>query len=202
VVERPHVGNRCLHITVYFKYHGWKNGDRAGPLGRSVEHSNGKDGESDVAVLRFLCDSPRLCRLRTEGLVPMSKYWTYRSHAGVYGPNKPSSMLSIDVGFHLLLHWLAWERNILWPMNYSARLGVAPGALILGSRRIHPTLLMTRERLPRTGTAHMKRTSGVCGLAWEACVLCWSGFPLQGVHQFESPWLSDISNRLFVTAIK
>jgi hypothetical protein len=51
-----------------------KNGDWAGPLGRSVEHSNGKDGESAVAVLRFLCDSPRLCRLRTEGLVPMSKY--------------------------------------------------------------------------------------------------------------------------------
>jgi hypothetical protein len=25
------------------------------------------------------------------------------------------------------------------------------------------------------------------------------GFPLQGVHQFESPRLSDMSNRLFVT---
>jgi hypothetical protein len=27
----------------------------------------------------------------------------------------------------------------------------------------------------------------------EKCVVCWSGFPLQGVHQFESPWLSDMS---------
>jgi hypothetical protein len=27
-------------------------------------------------------------------------------------------------------------------------------------------------------------------------VLCWSGFPLQGVHQFELPQLSDMSNRL------
>jgi hypothetical protein len=27
---------------------------------------------------------------------------------------------------------------------------------------------------------------------------CVSGLPLQGVHQFESPRLSDMSNRLFV----
>jgi hypothetical protein len=39
-----------------------------------VEHSKGNGGESDVAILRFLCGSPCLCRLRTEGLVPGSKY--------------------------------------------------------------------------------------------------------------------------------
>jgi hypothetical protein len=27
-------------------------------------------------------------------------------------------------------------------------------------------------------------------------------FPLQGVHRFESSWLSDMSNRLFVAVIK
>jgi hypothetical protein len=54
------------------------------------------------------------------------------------------------------------------------------------------------ERLSRTGTVHRKRTSGVRGLEWEAYVACWSGFPLQGVHRFESPRLSDMSNRLFV----
>jgi hypothetical protein len=43
------------------------------------------------------------------------------------------------------------------------------------------------ERLSRTGTARMKRTPGMCGLKWEAYVACWSGFPLQGVHRFESP---------------
>jgi hypothetical protein len=32
--------------------------------------------------------------------------------------------------------------------------------------------------------------------------LFWSGFLLQGVHQFKSPRLSDMSNRLFVAAIK
>jgi hypothetical protein len=45
-----------------------------GHLGGSVEHSEGKDGESAVAISRFLCGSPRLCRLRTEGLVPVSMY--------------------------------------------------------------------------------------------------------------------------------
>jgi hypothetical protein len=45
-----------------------------GHLGGSVEHSEGKGGESAVAILRFLCGSPHLRRLRAEGLVPVSKY--------------------------------------------------------------------------------------------------------------------------------
>jgi hypothetical protein len=45
-----------------------------GHLGGSVEHSEGKGGESAMAILRFLCGSPRLRQLRTEGLVPVSKY--------------------------------------------------------------------------------------------------------------------------------
>jgi hypothetical protein len=43
------------------------------------------------------------------------------------------------------------------------------------------------ERLSRTGTAHRKHTPNVRGLKWESYVACWSGFPLQGVHRFESP---------------
>jgi hypothetical protein len=57
-----------------------------GQLGGPVEHSEGKDGESVVAILRFLCGSPYLCQLRTEGLVPVSKYRMYRSHAGDMDP--------------------------------------------------------------------------------------------------------------------
>jgi hypothetical protein len=51
------------------------------------------------------------------------------------------------------------------------------------------------------GTAREKHTPGVRGLEWEAYVACWSGFPLQGVHRFESLQLSDMSNRLFVAVI-
>jgi hypothetical protein len=39
--------------------------DRAGQVGGLVEYSKGKGGESDVAILRFLCGSRRPCRLRT-----------------------------------------------------------------------------------------------------------------------------------------
>jgi hypothetical protein len=43
------------------------------------------------------------------------------------------------------------------------------------------------ERLSHRGTAHRKHTSKVRGLEWEAYMVCWSGFPLQGVHQFKLP---------------
>jgi hypothetical protein len=62
-------------------------------------------------------------------------------------------------------------------------------------------LVGASERLSRMGTAHRKCTSGVRGLEWEAYVACWSGFPLQGVHRFESLRLSDMSNCLFVVVI-
>jgi hypothetical protein len=39
--------------------------DRVGLVGGLVEHSEGKGGESAVAILRFLCGSTRPCRLRT-----------------------------------------------------------------------------------------------------------------------------------------
>jgi hypothetical protein len=45
-----------------------------GQLGGPVKHSEGKGGESVVAILKFLCGSPRLCWLRTNGLVPVNKY--------------------------------------------------------------------------------------------------------------------------------
>jgi hypothetical protein len=88
------------------------------------------------------------------------------------------------------------------PMDHSAGLGVVLGAFFLRSSRVRPTLLVACERLPRIGTVRRKRTPGIRGLAWEAYVSCWSNFPLQGVHRFESPRLSDMSNRLFVAAIK
>jgi hypothetical protein len=64
------------------------------------------------------------------------------------------------------------------PMDRSAGvLWIVSGALFLGSSEICPNLSAPHERLPRTGTARRKRTLGVHGLAWEAYVSCWSGFP-------------------------
>jgi hypothetical protein len=44
--------------------------DRAGQVGGSVKHSKGKDGESIVAIPRFLCGSPYPCWLRTTPFWP------------------------------------------------------------------------------------------------------------------------------------
>jgi hypothetical protein len=65
-------------------------------------------------------------------------------------------------------------------------LGIVLRALLLKSSKVRPTLLMASERLPHTWTAYRKHTCGVRGLAWKVYVSCVSGFPLQGVHQFES----------------
>jgi hypothetical protein len=168
-----------------------------------VEHSEWKDEESNVAIPRFLYGSPCLCQLRTEGLIPGSKYWTYQSHAGVYGSSKSSSLLSTDAWLKPTSSLAGLGKKLRWvPRTTQPGWEVESGALFLRSSTIRPTLLMTYKRLPRMETAHRKRTSGVHRLAWEAYMSCWSGFPLQGVHRFESPWLSDMSNRLFVAAIK
>jgi hypothetical protein len=74
VVERPRVNNRCLYTYCYWRLILDKVETGWGHLGGLVEHSEGKGGESVVAILRFLCGSPRLCQLRTERLVPVSKY--------------------------------------------------------------------------------------------------------------------------------
>jgi hypothetical protein len=152
---------------------------RRGHLGGLVEHSEGKGKESAVVIPRFLRVSPHLCRLRTEGLLPVSKYWMYQAHASVYGPSKPSSLLSSDA-------WLKPTASLVGlgeklrqvPRTTQPGWEVESGALFLESSSIHPTLLMTHERLARTGTARRKCMPGVRGLVWEAYVSCWSGFPL------------------------
>jgi hypothetical protein len=61
------------------------------PLSEKWRQLVRKVGEWYVASRHLQGCSPRLCRLRTDGLASANKYWTYWSHAGVYGPSKPSS---------------------------------------------------------------------------------------------------------------
>jgi hypothetical protein len=169
---------------------GWITRDQVRPLGGKYR-TICWEGRGVVLASRHLqgC-SPRLCWLRTNGLAPASKYWTYRSHDGDMGPVSLVAYHQQKLDLSILLHWLAWKRN--WVRTHGSV-----------SRRAmdyvrSPNLSMTRERLPRTGTAHRKHTPGVCGLAWEAYVSCWLDFLQHGVHRFESPQLSNMSNRLFV----
>jgi hypothetical protein len=57
-------------------------------------------------------------------------------------------------------------------MDHSAGLRGGVGSTFSREQCIRPTLLMTRERLPRTGTTRRKRTPDVRGLAWETYVSC------------------------------
>jgi hypothetical protein len=168
-----------------------------------VEHSKGNDGESVVAILMFLCGSPRLCQLMTEGLIPVSKYWTYRSHAGDMGQVNLVACHRQMLGFAPTASRLAQERNWVWTHRLVSRRAVDyVGSHFSQEQWPCSTLLMTHERLSHMGTTCGKLTSGVCGLAWEAYVSCWSDFLLYGVHRFKSSWISNMSNCLFVAAIK
>jgi hypothetical protein len=95
--------------------------ERGGP-------SIGKVGEWCVESRHLQDCSPHLCRLRTYGLAPTSKYWMCQSHAGVYEPNKHSNWLPTDVWLchHCFNGWLRRETGyrttdrsagVLWIMS-------------------------------------------------------------------------------------
>jgi hypothetical protein len=65
--------------------------------------------------------SPRLCRLRTDGLAPVSKYWIYRSHAGDIGLVNIVVGRQQELGLRPLLHWLARERSWVWTRGSVSR---------------------------------------------------------------------------------
>jgi hypothetical protein len=160
------------------------------PLGESGDNWLGRSGSGYVASRHLQGCSP--CEQVLN--VPIACRW--------YEPGKPSSLLLIDVWLSPLFYWLARERNWVWTRGSVSRRAMdCVGSPFSRERWLCPTLLMTHERLSHTGTAHRKRTSGIRGLAWEAYMSCWSGFPLQGVHRFKSVRLSDMSNRLFMAVI-
>jgi hypothetical protein len=67
-----------------------------GPLGAKWRLSVGKVRECFMESRHLQGSNPRLCRLMTVGLAPTSKYWTYRLHASVYEPSRPSNWLSTE----------------------------------------------------------------------------------------------------------
>jgi hypothetical protein len=81
----------------------------------------------------FLFGSPRLCRLRTEGLVPMSKYWTYRSLASDMSPVSLVAYCRQMFGLSALLQWLLGEKLRWVPRTTQPGWEVESGALFLRS---------------------------------------------------------------------
>jgi hypothetical protein len=95
------------------------------------------------------------------------------------------NLLSIDSWLSLLLQWVCWERNWvadLWITYPGWRFGWEP--FFLGA----------------VGSIQrcwwLAKGCHVRGPTWKAYIFCVLGFPLQDVHRFKSPRLSDMSNRL------
>jgi hypothetical protein len=141
--------------------------------------------------------SPRLCQLRTDGLTPASKYWTYRSYAGFYGPSKPSSWLLTGAWLKRTasvvmlgekLRWVPWATQPDWE--------VESGALFLRSSATVQPYWQLIKGCYALATWDTYGLGPYADWAWDPCGML-VGFSLHGVHRFKSSRLSDMSNRLF-----
>jgi hypothetical protein len=140
-----------------------------------------------------------LCRLRTVRLAPMSKYWTYRSHAGDMCLVNLVAWCWWVFGFlHCFIGWLGRETGY-GPADRSADvLGIVSGALFLGSSDSVQLCRWLVEgchvRGPSAGS--VRRTY----VDWREKRTCRVGrvFPCR-VYIDSNLRDSDMSNRLFVT---
>jgi hypothetical protein len=112
----------------------WLNGDRAGPLEERGDSWLGRSGSGYVVNRHLQYCSPRLCWLRTIRLVPMSKYWTYRSHVGDMGLINLVACYWWMFGFlHCFISWLGRETGYGPADRSSGVLWIVSGDLFLGS---------------------------------------------------------------------
>jgi hypothetical protein len=144
--------------------------------------------------------SPLLCQLRTDVLAPVSKYWMYRSHAGDMGPVSWSSCVTIGSKPLSLTPGLPHGRKNEATQDdgwASLSLVVKSSSRCRGIFRLRGRQwkVVTYGNCPQeTYTGYVwTRVGSVRGMLF--------GFSLQGVHRFESPRLSDMSNCLFVAVI-
>jgi hypothetical protein len=100
---------------------GWITWDRAGPLGGKCTTVDWESQGVVLASQHLQGCSPRLCRLRTDGLAPVSKYWMYRSHAGDMSPVNLVTCHQQMLGFVPTASRLAQERNWVWTNGLVSR---------------------------------------------------------------------------------
>jgi hypothetical protein len=155
------------------------------------------DGECDVVSRHLQGCSPHLRWLRTDGLAPASKCWTY-SHARDMGTVSLVACHQQMFGLSLLLQCLYWERN--WgkshrPLSRADRWSwkhFFSGAVVSVQRY----WWLTKGCYTRT-MWDMYVWGPYMDWAWKTYGVL-IRFSLQSVHRFELPWLSDMSNCLFV----
>jgi hypothetical protein len=143
--------------------------------------------------------SPRLCRLRTDGLAPREQVLNVLITCWRYGPSK--SMYPIHqqmLGLSALLQWLCWERN--WDRSRRPHSRAERGSREhFFSGAVHPSNSV--DSVPKVamyGDCPQEAYEWHMWTGVESVRVVCIRFSLQGVHRFESLRLSNMSNRLFV----
>jgi hypothetical protein len=72
-------------------------------------------------------------------------------------------------------------------VDHSAGLRGEVGSTFSQEQCVRPTLLMTSRKVALRGPREIRMVEGHTRTERGKRVSCWSGFPLQDVHRFESP---------------
>jgi hypothetical protein len=161
--------------------------ERGGP-------SVGKVGECDVTSRHLQGCSPCLCRLRADGLAPVSKYWTYWLHAGDMGLVNLVAYHQQVLGLSTLLQWLCWERN--WgrsrgPLGRAKRWSQEH----FFSRAVHlSNSVDDSQNVAMCGSREIYMVEGHTRTEHRKCVAYWSGFPyrvyIDSNHRDSRKWVT------------
>jgi hypothetical protein len=144
--------------------------------------------------------SPRLCQLRINGLTPVSKYWMYWSHVGDMVPVNLVAVHQQKIGFTstasivVLGEKLGTEPQT----DQLAWCGLCREPFFSGAVAL---LNSVDDYAKGCYALTMFDTYGLgpyAGWAWDAYGVL-VRFPLQGVHWYKSPRLSNMSHCLFVS---
>jgi hypothetical protein len=93
-----------------------------------------------------------------------------------------------------LLQWLAWERNwVRTRISVNRRAVYWVVSSLSQEQWFCSTLLMTIRKVDIRGPREICMIEGHTWTEREKRVAYWSGFPMQGVHRFKSPRLSNMS---------
>jgi hypothetical protein len=98
--------------------------------------------------------------------------------------------------FFPLLQWLVRERSWVQTRGSLSWAGDCVGSPSSREQWIYSNLLTTSRKVAICGPCKIRMVEGHMRTKRGKRVAYWSGFSLQGVHQFKSPRLSDMSNRL------
>jgi hypothetical protein len=125
---------------------------------------------------------------------PASKYWTYRSYAGVYVRSKPSSQLSIETWLFPTTSLAVVGEKLgtdLW-IDQPACCGFCQEPFFSGAVDLFKSVDDCAKGCYALTVWDTYGLGPCVDWTWDVCGVLVS-FPLQRVHRFESSWLSDMS---------